>query len=89
MAQFLPGEQDATVIRPFAVMHSFEQFREWFLKQYDFTMFSDEEISNFFDETRPDAYPCIPFFGSRNSVYPTHYISVQTLNAWMAQLETA
>lgn len=38
----------------------FEEFREWYLRLHDFSMFSEEDVSALLKEERPDHYPCSP-----------------------------
>ncbi len=38
----------------------FEEFREWYLKLYDFSMFSEKDIRDVLQEEKPDHYPCSP-----------------------------
>lgn len=42
------------------VLHSFNEFRKWYLNHYDFTMYSQEEIGALLEEEKPDGYPCSP-----------------------------
>ncbi|BBJ66352.1 MULTISPECIES: hypothetical protein [Enterobacter] len=42
------------------VLSSEEEFEHWYKEQYDFSMFSEEEIKQAIQEERPENYPCIP-----------------------------
>ncbi|MBW4217868.1 hypothetical protein JW313_21590 [Enterobacter cloacae subsp. cloacae] len=42
------------------VLSSENEFQNWYREQYDFSMFSEEEIKLAIQDDRPDNYPCIP-----------------------------
>lgn len=42
------------------VLRCNEDFENWYLKQFDYTMFTDTEIKKAMEEVRPESYPCIP-----------------------------
>ncbi|WP_336220288.1 hypothetical protein [Citrobacter amalonaticus] len=42
------------------VLRCDEDFEHWYLKQFDYTMFTDMEIQQAMEEVRPEKYPCIP-----------------------------
>ncbi|MEB5978537.1 hypothetical protein [Enterobacter vonholyi] len=42
------------------VLSSENEFENWYREQYDFSMFSEEEIKLAIQDDRPEKYPCIP-----------------------------
>lgn len=42
------------------ILNSFEDFQEWYLHKFDFSMFLLEDIDVLLDEEKPEIYPCTP-----------------------------
>lgn len=74
---------------PFTVFYSLKQFKRWFLTHYDFTIFSEDEVSAFFEESASKTYPCIPFYGENGSFFPTHYIDVSQVKIWNEEIKVS
>lgn len=42
------------------VLYCDEDYKKWYLEQYDFSMFSESEVKQAIQEDKPEKYPCIP-----------------------------
>ncbi|MGN7790328.1 hypothetical protein [Enterobacter sp. 22452] len=69
---------------PACVLSSYDEFCEWYLKRYDFSMFAESEISQLLEEVKPDIYPCVPFtVGEDNE---TIFVEVTQVESWFHTL---
>lgn len=73
-------------MRSFIVLKSYNHFRTWFLDTYDFSMFTEEDIESFLQETQPLHYPCIPYYSDPGTMFPEAYLSISLLNFWISHL---
>lgn len=42
------------------ILKSFDEYCDWYLNFYDFSIFSEDEILLAVEEGKPNVYPCIP-----------------------------
>ena len=77
-----PHYLDGVIVKKFIILYSFLDYKKWFLETYDFSCFSENDIHEFFKETAPEVYPCIPYYGEKDSEYPSSYISIELLDYW-------
>lgn len=48
------------------VLRSDEDYERWFQEEYNFSMFSENEVKNVMEDDKPESYPCIPLIQKDN-----------------------
>lgn len=66
------------------VLHSDKDFEEWYLEQFDFSMFKDEEVQDVMEEDRPESYPCVPLV--QEGGYDVMYLGEELIQHWFKKL---
>jgi hypothetical protein len=66
------------------VLRSDEDFERWYQEQYDFRMFSDQEVRDVLQDERPESYPCIPYI--HRGSHEVTYFSIEFIEYWSARL---
>ncbi|WP_336219648.1 hypothetical protein [Citrobacter amalonaticus] len=51
---------DSIKNQPGRVLNSFDEYCDWYLDLYDFSIFSEDEVVLALEEGKPNVYPCIP-----------------------------
>ncbi|EEL9457348.1 hypothetical protein HYF36_004432 [Salmonella enterica] len=72
--------------KKFKVLYSDVDFEEWYREQFDFSIFSESEIKEFFNEVRPEYYPCIPLLPEGG--YDVMYLGVDLVEYWFRKIYT-
>ncbi|MCG0457704.1 hypothetical protein L6R44_16655 [Enterobacter cloacae complex sp. ECC445] len=42
------------------ILHSFDEYKEWYLAAHNLSMFSKVDIDYLIEEEQPERYPCTP-----------------------------
>lgn len=77
---------DIAVNKNAKVLHSDRDFEEWYLEQFDLTMFTDIEIKDVMEEERPESYPCVPIV--QEGGYDVMYLREELIQHWFKKLYT-
>lgn len=43
------------------ILNTYSEYKDWYLSQYDLSIFNPEEVDALLDDEEPDSYPCIPY----------------------------
>ena len=66
------------------LLRSDDDYERWYREQFDFSMFTENEIQEVIEEERPDYYPCIPII--HGSGYEVVYLGEDLVKLWFNQL---
>lgn len=67
------------------VLHSFEEFKKWYLRFFDLSIFAEGEVSALLNEGKPEHYPCIPLILDKDM--NLIFFDVASVNFWCEQLK--
>ncbi|EQA1623454.1 hypothetical protein V5K00_RS23535 [Enterobacter asburiae] len=68
------------------VLHSFEDFKKWYLRFFDLSIFAEGEVSALLNEGKPEHYPCIPLILDKNM--NLIFFDATSVNCWCEQLKS-
>lgn len=68
------------------VLNSFEDFKKWYLRFFDLSLFAEGEINALLSEGKPDSYPCIPLVLDKNM--SVVYFDAGSVQDWCNKLQS-
>lgn len=68
------------------VLNSFENFKKWYLRFFDLSLFAEGEIDTLLSEGKPDLYPCISLVLDRKM--NAFYFDAGSVQVWCNKLRS-